>query len=111
MLELRQFKAEFFKALAHPLRIGILDELRQGELTVSDIGQRLGVEQSAVSQQLGVLRRRNFLQSRKHGQNVFYSVRDPEIFALLDSARLIFNNQLVQVQAMLSELDQEAVRS
>jgi DNA-binding transcriptional ArsR family regulator len=105
---LRQFKAEFFKALAHPLRIRILDALRHGELTVHEVGQRLGVEQSTLSQQLAVLRSRNFLHTRKAGPNVFYSVRDPEIFRLLDCARTIFNNQLISVQAMLTELEEES---
>ncbi|MGN6594045.1 MAG: ArsR/SmtB family transcription factor [Terriglobales bacterium] len=105
---LREFKAEFFKALAHPLRIRILDVLRDGECTVNEMGRKLGVEQSTLSQQLAVLRGRNFLQTRKLGANVFYSIRDPEVFRLLDCARTIFNNQLISVQAMLAELDGEA---
>jgi DNA-binding transcriptional ArsR family regulator len=104
---MRTFKAEFFKALAHPLRIAILDGLRPGELTVGEICHKLGVEQSTVSQQLAILRSRNLLHSRKAGPNVYYSVRDPELFRLLDSARIIFNNQLISVQSMLAELDQE----
>jgi len=104
---LREFKAEFFKALAHPLRIRILDTLRRGELTVNEICQRLAVEQSTLSQQLAVLRSHNFLNTRKTGANVYYSVRDPEVFRLLDCARTIFNNQLISVQAMLTELDNE----
>lgn len=104
---LREFKAEFFKALAHPLRIRILDALRDGECTVNEIGRRLEVEQSTLSQQLAVLRGRNFLQTRKSGASVFYSIRDAEVFRLLDCARTIFNNQLISVQAMLAELDEE----
>lgn len=104
---LREFKAEFFKALAHPLRIRILDALRKGEVTVNRISQTLGVEQSTVSQQLAVLRSRNFLHTRKAGLNIFYSVRDPEVFRLLDCARTIFNNQLISVQAMLTEIEEE----
>ena len=104
---MRTFKAEFFKALAHPLRIAILDGLRPGELTVGGICNKLGVEQSTVSQQLAILRNRNLVHSRKAGPNVYYSVRDPELFCLLDSARIIFNNQLISVQSMLAELDHE----
>jgi len=44
MPELSQFKAEFFKALAHPLRIRILDELRHGEVGVNELCLRLDVE-------------------------------------------------------------------
>lgn len=105
MPEISQFKAEFFKALSHPLRIRILDELRNGEVGVNDLSARLKVEQSSVSQQLALLRSRNFLNARKDGPNVFYSVRDPEIFRLLDAARSIFNNQLVEVRDMLSQIE------
>jgi DNA-binding transcriptional ArsR family regulator len=100
--QLSQFTAEFFKALAHPLRIKILDTLRAGEVGVNDLGERLQVEQSTISQQLAVLRKSNIVVGRKEGQNVFYSVSDPEIFRLLDDARHIFNNHLVDLLSQLA---------
>lgn len=106
MTELSQFKAEFFKALAHPLRIRILDSLRQGEVGVNDLCARLQVEQSNLSQQLAVLRARNLVVGRKDGNSVYYSVRDPEIFRLLDVAKNIFNNHLVDIQDLLSQLEE-----
>ena len=110
MIELSQFKAEFFKALAHPVRVRILDELRKGEVGVNDLCGRLNVEQSTLSQQLAVLRSRSIVTGRKEGQNVFYSVRDPEIFALLDVAKKIFNNHLIDVTELLSQLTETPTR-
>jgi len=110
MPELSQFKAEFFKALAHPLRIRIIDALRGGEVGVNELSTRLGVEQTTLSQQLAMLRTRNLVVGRKNGSNVFYSVRDPGIFRLLDVAREIFNNQLIDVRDLLSQVE-AAVRS
>jgi ArsR family transcriptional regulator len=104
MTEISRFKAEFFKALAHPLRIRILDELRKGEVGVNDLCSRLDVEQSNLSQQLAVLRNRNILATRKDGQSVYYSVRDPQLFELLDVAKKIFNNHLIDVKDLLSQL-------
>ena len=104
MSEISQFKAEFFKALAHPLRIRVLDALRQGEVGVNDLCARLNAEQSHLSQQLAVLRSRNIVEGRKEGNNVFYSVRDPEVFRLLDVAKKIFNNHLIDIRDMLSQL-------
>jgi ArsR family transcriptional regulator len=104
MAELSQFKAEFFKALAHPLRIRILDELRRGEVGVNELCTRMDVEQSTLSQQLAVLRNRSIVVGRKEGQGVFYSVRDSEIFKLLDVAKRIFNNHLIDVKDLLSQL-------
>jgi DNA-binding transcriptional ArsR family regulator len=104
MTEISQFKAEFFKALSHPLRIRILDALRKGEVGVNDLCTRLDVEQSNLSQQLAILRTRNIVATRKDGQNVYYSVQDPELFVLLDAAKKIFNNHLIDVKDLLSQL-------
>lgn len=99
-----EFKSEFFKALGSPLRIRILDELRDGELTVSDLRARLGVEPANVSQQLAILRSKNIVVGRKQGSNIYYSCTDPTIFKLLDVAKEIFNNHLVDVKNMLEAL-------
>jgi ArsR family transcriptional regulator len=104
MPELSQFTAEFFKALSNSLRIKVLDGLRSGEVGVNELSARLGVEQTTLSQQLAVLRKSNIVVGRKEGQNVFYSVRDPEIFRLLDDARRIFNNHLIDIRDLLAQL-------
>jgi len=105
MPEISQFKAEFFKALAHPLRIRILDALRNGEVGVNELSSRLGVEQSTLSQQLAVLRNRNIVAGRKNGNNVYYCVPDQTIFRLLDVAKEIFNNHLIDVKDLLAQLE------
>lgn len=105
MAELCQFRAEFFKALAHPLRIKILDTLRAGEIGVNELCTRLVVEQSTLSQQLSILRTRDIVATRKSGNNVFYSVKDPAIFRLLDVTKEIFNNHLIDIKNVLSQLE------
>ena len=102
--KLSNFKADFFKALAHPLRISILDALREGELTVNEISQKFAVEPANASQQLAVLRNKNIVTARKEGASVYYSVTDPAIFKLLDVAREIFNHHLVGVRSILEEI-------
>src|SRR5260370_6845440 len=72
--QLSNFKAEFFKALAHPLRISILDALREGELTVNEISQRFDVEPANASQHLAVLRTRTILIAPNDRPNPYYSV-------------------------------------
>lgn len=100
---LQRFKAEFFKALAHPTRIHILELLRGGERTVSELQTQLEMDPSSVSQQLAVLRARNIVQTRKVGTSVYYTVRDPQVLVLLDVAREIFNNHLIDLQTMLDQ--------
>lgn len=94
MTELREFKAEIFKALAHPARIQIIDALRDGEHSVNELCEILDTQSSNVSQQLSILRSRNLVNTRKDGNTVFYSVRDKVIFKLLDSCRKVFENYI-----------------
>src|ERR1700749_3401147 len=102
--QLANFKSEFFKALAHPLRIRILDCLRDGEKGVNELSDILQIEQANVSQQLAILRVRNLVIARKAGGGVFYSISDRTIFKLLDVAKEIFNNHLIEVRDMLREI-------
>jgi ArsR family transcriptional regulator len=98
---LHRFKAEFFRALGHPARLRILELLREREQNVSELQVALEIEASSVSQQLAVLRAKNIVDTRRVGTSVYYSVRDPQVFQLLDVARQIFNNHLIDLQAML----------
>ena len=101
------FKAEFFKVLANPLRIRILDALRDGPLSVGELRARLDTEQATISQHLSILRARNFVFTERRGTTIRYQVSDPTIWRLLDLAREIFDNQLVSVQAALTDLRDE----
>ncbi|AKG37303.1 ArsR/SmtB family transcription factor [Paenibacillus durus] len=102
--DIQQFKSEFFKALAHPMRIRILELLSEGEKTVNEMQAILGSEGSAVSQQLSVLRAKNVVNSVKEGTSVIYSLRDPLIKDLLAVAKQIFDNHLVNAISLLEEI-------
>lgn len=103
---MQSFKAEFFKALAHPLRIRILELLAEGDKNVNEIQNLVGIEgSSAVSQQLTVLRAKNIVTGTKDGNRVVYSLRDPMIIDLLSVARQIFNNHLVDTITMLDKFN------
>ena len=102
MPHLSQITAEFFKSLAHPVRIRILEALRGGEIGVNDLSARLGVEQSTLSQQLAILRKSNIVVGRKDGLNVYYSVSDPAIFRLLDEARQLFKGHFADLLSQLN---------
>jgi ArsR family transcriptional regulator len=101
-----KIKAEFFKTLGHPARIRVLEVLREGEHSVSDLVPEVGLEASHLSQQLAVLRRANLVQTRKEGTSVVYSVSNPMIFELLDVARKILTSSLVDTRALLEELEE-----
>jgi ArsR family transcriptional regulator len=102
---LRQFKADFFQALAHPTRIAIVEQLREGELSAGTIIELLGIEQANASQHFAVLRAKNILVNRKAGNQVFYSVRDPRIIEILNIMRQYFHAQMNEVLATLKAID------
>ncbi|KEQ25484.1 ArsR/SmtB family transcription factor [Paenibacillus tyrfis] len=105
--EIQQFKAEFFKALAHPMRIRILEVLCEGDKNVNELQAILRSEGSAVSQHLAVLRSKNVVSGTKEGTSVIYSLRDPLIKDLLGVARQIFDNHLVDAISLLENIRNE----
>jgi ArsR family transcriptional regulator len=98
-------KADFFKTLAHPARIRVLELLRDGERSVGELIPEVGLESSHLSQQLGVLRRANVLQARKQGSTVFYSVTDERMFELLEVAKAIITSTLAESTKLIAELN------
>ncbi|MFB6466195.1 ArsR/SmtB family transcription factor [Cytobacillus sp. Hz8] len=109
-LELQRFKADFFKALAHPLRIRILELLAEGDKNVNELQMLVGDEGSAVSQQLSILRNKNIVYGTKEGNRVTYSLRDPMIIELLTIARQIFNNHLIDTVTMLDRFQEDIAK-
>ncbi len=86
-------QAELLKVLAHPVRLQILDILRDGEQCVCHMQAVLGLRQAYVSQQLMELRELGLVTDRKEGLRVFYTVRDPSVYAILDVARSLVSRQ------------------
>jgi len=79
--------SSLFKALNHPVRLAILDVLRQDEACVCHLEAVLDQRQAYISQQLAVLREAGLIRDRREGWNVYYQVEDPEIFHLIQLAR------------------------
>jgi DNA-binding transcriptional ArsR family regulator len=102
---LRAFKAGIFQALAHTTRIAIVELLRdEGEVPVSAVYERLELEQSNVSQHLAVLRSKHLVQTRKEGNQVFYSLRHKIIGDVLDLMRLYFHSHLAESLELLKDM-------
>jgi DNA-binding transcriptional ArsR family regulator len=108
--ELQTFKAQFFRALAHPTRIRVLEILVRGGRTVQELQDALSLDQPTVSQQLAVLRNQGIVSAQKEGLSVRYTLRDPLVGELLDVARRIFNHHLANTQELLRELQREGRR-
>jgi len=103
----RQFKASIFQALAHPTRIQILEVLRDGELSVGAILARVGRDQANISQHLASMRQRGLVVNRKEGNQVFYSVRDPLLFEVLELMRRFSTAHLNEHMTLLERFKAE----
>lgn len=102
---LRKFKAEVFQALAHPTRIHVIETLADGELSVGAILERVKVEPTNLSQHLAVLRLKKLVITRKVGNQVLYSVRDPLLVEVLDTMRQYFQRHFEEAISMLKNME------
>ena len=103
--ELRRFKAEVFRVLAHPTRVHIVETLRSGEQSVGEILKQVGGEPANLSQHLSLLRARRLVVTRKEGNMVFYSLRDPLLTEVLDAMRQYFLKYLGESLTMLQSME------
>ena len=108
---LRVFKAEVFQALAHPTRIAIVEALRDGEVGAGALLSQLSVEQANLSQHLAVLRARQIVVTRRAGNQVYYTLRDPVLTTILELLKQFANAHLQQTAAMLEEMNSDDGRS
>ena len=81
---------ELLKAMANEWRLMILCQLSEGEKTVSELQELLGLSQSALSQHLAILRRERIVKSRKHAQSVTYSLAGDEATKVMETLHEVF---------------------
>lgn len=80
-------QAEYLKAMAHPTRIRILELLEQEGRCVTNIGEKLDLKQSNISQHLGILRSRGILSLRREGGHSIYCIKDAKALKILKLLR------------------------
>lgn len=103
-----EVKAELFKALAHPVRVRVLEVLAEGhESSVGELAATVGVEAPHLSQQLGILRRAGLVVSRREATTVFYTLKDPLLVELLAVARKLLISGLEETRDLLQDLEAE----
>jgi ArsR family transcriptional regulator len=84
MRDLIEYRAEILKALAQPTRLKIIDFLRDGERCVCEIFPAIGEEQSNTSRHLNMMLSAGVLSRRKDGLKIYYAIRHPELFDIMD---------------------------
>ena len=97
-------QAEIAKAVAHPLRIAVIDYLKAGEKCVCDIADHVGSERSNVSRHLGVMVKAGILSCRKDGLKVYYQLRTPCVADFLGCVARILKHQAAEHEKLLAAL-------
>jgi DNA-binding transcriptional ArsR family regulator len=100
--ELADLIARRFHALSEPLRVRILDLLRDQELSVTALAARLGAGQQNVSKHLALLVDSGMLTRRKDGTRVYYRVADEGVFALCEQVCGSLQTQLAALNALVA---------
>ncbi len=96
-----QMHANICKTFTAPIRLMIIEQLKSGEKTVSDLEQALGVRQATLSQHLAVLREKQIVVSKREGQSVYYKISNPKIIKACGLMREILMEQIAQNSALL----------
>ena len=97
-------QAEIAKAIAHPLRIAIIDFLKDGEQCVCDIAEHIGSERSNVSRHLSVMVNAGVLEYRKEGLKVIYGLKTPCILEFFSCITRVVRQQAKEHERLLRAL-------
>ena len=101
---MHEVKATLFRVLGHPIRVRILELLRDGERSVGSLQAELQLGEGSTSQHLAALRRIGLVESRREGTTIHYRVDNQRVFDLLAAGRDIITAQLTGQQSILREL-------
>ena len=102
-----KIKADFLKGLAHPIRLQVIEYLKNGEASVGKLVQELGVEQSNLSRHLATLRDLGILEARQEKTTVYYSIHDHDIFKVLRPIAELLKQRLKRSEKLLEQLGKE----
>ena len=97
-------QAEIAKAIAHPLRIAVVNFLKDGEQCVCDIAEHIGSERSNVSRHLSVMLNASLLEYRKEGLKVIYRLKTPCILDFFSCVSRVLKQQVKDNKRLLAEL-------
>jgi DNA-binding transcriptional ArsR family regulator len=98
---LAELVAERFRVLGEPMRIKLLDRLREGEATVGELQEALGASQQNISKHLGILRAAGMVARRKEGNLARYSISDPGVFELCEQVCGGVRRQIEELDTIL----------
>lgn len=103
-LALFEHHAEVCKIFSHSKRLRIIEALRDEELTVGQVVDRLSLRKANVSQHLGILRQKKVVMTRREGLNIYYRIANPKIIQACDLMRQVLVEQLEEGERLVKRL-------
>ncbi len=100
------YHAEMCKVFSHPKRLEVINILRDGELSVTDLSQRLILTIGNLSQHLNMMKDHHILLSTKRGNMVYYRIANPKLIRCFDMMREMLFEQIRQDAALIEARDQ-----
>ena len=97
-----QYHAEMCQVFSHPKRLEVINVLRDGEMSVSELAQNLGLTVGNLSQHLSMMKERHILLARKEGNMVYYRIANPKLIRCFDMMREMLFEQLRQDAALIA---------
>ena len=95
------YHAEMCQVFSHPKRLEVINVLRDGEMTVTELAQKLGLTVGNLSQHLSMMKERHILLSRREGNMVYYRIANPKLIRCFDMMREMLFEQIRQDAALL----------
>ncbi len=95
------YHAEMCQVFSHPKRLEVINVLRDGERTVTELSRKLGLTVGNLSQHLSMMKERHVLLSRKEGNMVYYRIANPKLIQCFDMMREMLFEQIRQDAALL----------
>lgn len=99
-----EMQAEICKTLANPKRLEIINALKDGELSVGDLVERLGITKANVSQHLAVLRQSRVVSTRRDGVNIYYTINNPKIIEACSLMKAVLLEQLAESEGLARKI-------
>lgn len=103
-MKLYELKAQVLAAAGHPIRLAIIDFLKDGEQCVCDIAEHVGAQRSNVSRHLAVLLKAGIVSHRKESLKMIYSLRTPCILEFMQCVTDVLREQASETAAVLANL-------
>ena len=102
--QLYKFHADICKTLSNPIRLEILNLLRDKEMSVTELVKKSGLTQANISQHLSIMKSKDIVISNRKGKNIYYKLTNPKIIKAFDIIREILTERLKKNERIIKKL-------